>query len=66
MRSNLDFDQKLLAEAQKIGGFKYKKDTINAALAEYVNRHKQLKIIDLFGKIDYDEEYDYKKERKKR
>ncbi len=66
MPSNLNFDHHLLEEVQKIGGFKYKKDAINAALSEYLNRHKQLQMISLFNSISYDADYDYKKGRKKR
>lgn len=66
MPSNLNFDHHLLEEAQKLGGFKYKKDAINAALNEYVNRHKQMQIIGLFDSISFDTDYDYKQGRKKR
>lgn len=66
MPSNLNFDHRLLEEAQKIGGFKYKKDAVNAALDEYISRHKQLQMIQMFNRISYDTDYDYKKGRKKR
>ncbi|MCD4818532.1 MAG: type II toxin-antitoxin system VapB family antitoxin [Candidatus Cloacimonetes bacterium] len=61
MATNLALDNSLLIEAQKIGGFKTKKDTVNTALLEFIQRHKQLKIVKLFSKIDYDPKYDYKK-----
>jgi len=63
MPTNLALDDKLLIEAQKIGRFKTKKDTVNTALSEFIQRHKQLKILKLFGKIEYDKDYDYKKSR---
>lgn len=66
MARNIDFDQKLLNEVQRIGRFKFKKDAINAALQEYVERHKQVEIIELFGTIDYSPDYDYKDGRKER
>lgn len=66
MPSNLDYDPELLNEAQKIGGHRYKKDAVNAALKEYVQRRKQPSIIQLFGKIDYDEAYDYKQARNRK
>lgn len=65
MASNIEYDPELLSEAVKLGGFKYKKDAVNTALKEYVYRHQQLKILDLFGTIDYDPKYDYKKSRKR-
>lgn len=65
MPSNIDYDPYLLSEAVKLGGFKYKKDAVNAALKEYVDHHQQVKILELFGTIDYDTKYDYKKDRKR-
>ena len=66
MATNLGLNDRLVDEAQRVGGHKTKKDAVNAALEEYVRRRKQLKILDLFGKIDYDPAYDYKAARRKR
>jgi len=52
----------LLEEAQKLGGKKTKKDTVNEALVEYIQRRKQKEIVSLFGKVDYEDNHDYKKE----
>ena len=49
MPSNLAIDDKLLAEAQRVGRHKTKKETVSAALSEYVARRKQLRILELFG-----------------
>jgi hypothetical protein len=65
MASNIEYDPHLLSEVLKLGGFKYKKDAVNAALKEYVLHHQQLKVLDLFGQIDYDNEYNYKEGRKR-
>jgi hypothetical protein len=62
--TNLAIDDKLINEARKIGGHKTKKEAVSAALKEYVDRRKQLEILKLFGTIDYDPTYDYKKMRK--
>jgi hypothetical protein len=64
MPTNLAIDDRLIAEAQKLGGHRTKKDAVNAALDEYVRRRKQQEIISLFGTIDYDETYDYKRARR--
>ena len=64
MATNLALDDKLLKLALKVGGFKTKKETVNAALKEFVERHKQLEIIELFGTISFDDDYDYKAGRK--
>lgn len=63
MPTNLAIDDKLLEEALSISGFKTKKETVNHALREFINRRKQLEIVDLFGELDPDTDYDYKKGR---
>jgi hypothetical protein len=47
-----------------VGGFKTKKETVNAALKEFIERHKQTEIIELFGQLPCDNDYDYKTGRK--
>lgn len=64
MPTNLAIDDRLIREAVKLGHHRSKKDAVNAALDEYVRRHKQQAIVSLFGTIDYDERYDYKRERR--
>lgn len=64
MPTNLAIDDSLIQEAQKLGRHRTKKETVTAALAEYIQRRKQQEIISLFGTIDYDESYDYKRERR--
>jgi Bacterial antitoxin of type II TA system, VapB len=66
MPTNLAIDDRLIEEAQKIGRHKTKKDTVNAALEEYIRRRKQMAIVSLFGTINYDPSYDYKRERSKK
>jgi hypothetical protein len=66
MPTNLAIDENLLKEAFKIGGHKTKKNTVNEALREYIMKRKQKDIISLFGKIDMEPSYDYKKARKSR
>ncbi|HWN44637.1 MAG TPA: type II toxin-antitoxin system VapB family antitoxin [Thermoanaerobaculia bacterium] len=63
MPTNLAIDDELLEEALRVGGHRTKKATVTEALQEYIRRRKQVEILDLFGQIDYDPEYDYKKQR---
>lgn len=63
MATNLAIDDKLLITAQDIGGIKTKKDTVNLALKEFIQRRKQEEIIEIFGKIKYDDDFNYKKMR---
>ena len=65
MATNLAIDDRLLEEALKAGGHKTKKDTVNEALREYIQRRKQLRIIDLFGTVEFDPRYDYKGQRRR-
>jgi len=65
MPTNLAIDDRLIAEAQKLGRHRTKKETVTAALDEYVRRRKQQQILSLFGTIEYDATYDYKRERRK-
>jgi Bacterial antitoxin of type II TA system, VapB len=64
MATNLGLNDDLIREAQKLGNHRSKKEAVNAALDEYVTRRKQLGILKLFGKIDYDPRYDYKRARR--
>jgi len=66
MPSNLAIDDRLLAEAQKVGKHRTKRETVNAALEEYIAHRKQQEILDVFGKMDYESGYDYKRERRSR
>jgi Arc/MetJ family transcription regulator len=63
MATNLALDDNLIVQAQKIGHHRTKKEAVMIALKEYIAHKKQLKILDLFGRIDFDEKYDYKKAR---
>lgn len=64
MATNLSIDQQLLNEAVVVGGFNTKKDAVNQALKEFIQRRKQKEITELFGKLPADSDYDYKKGRK--
>lgn len=65
MAIDLSIDTQLLDDALKIGGLKTKKDTVNLALEEFIMRRKQTEIISLFGTVEYDDDYDYKKARQR-
>ncbi|MBY0359134.1 MAG: type II toxin-antitoxin system VapB family antitoxin [Candidatus Obscuribacterales bacterium] len=66
MATNLNIDEKLLNEALSLSGKRTKRETVNEALSEYIQHRKQSKIVQFFGKIDFDPTYDYKKQRKSR
>ena len=66
MPTNLQIDDRLLTKAQKAGGFRTKKDTVNHALSEFLRRREQKDIVSLFGTIDFAPDFDHKKLRAKR
>ena len=66
MATNLAIDDRLLEEARKIGGLATKKATVTQALNEYIQRRKQTKILELFGQVDFDSTYDYKRQRRRK
>ncbi len=66
MATNLALDDNLIEEARRVGRHKTKKDAVTAALAEYVQRRKQLRILTAFGTVDFDPKYDYKAGRRRR
>jgi Arc/MetJ family transcription regulator len=61
MATNLAIDDALIVEAQSIGGAATKKAAVTEALKEYIQRRKQVQILSLFGKVEYDPDYDYKR-----
>ncbi len=63
MATNLAIDPKLLDKALEISGEKTKKATVNRALREFIARREQERLLDLFGKLDWDDGFDYKRER---
>lgn len=65
MPTNLAINDELLEEALSLGGHRTKRATVDEALKEYIQRRKQLKILDLFGQIDYAPAYDSKEQRRR-
>jgi Arc/MetJ family transcription regulator len=63
MATNLSLDPKLLEKALEVSGEKTKKAAVTQALKEFISRREQRRILELFGKLEWDEGYNYKKER---
>lgn len=66
MATNLAIDDQLINAAVKLGCHPSKKAAVTAALKEYIQHHQQKQILSLFGEIEYDPDYDYKKERRRK
>jgi Arc/MetJ family transcription regulator len=63
MATNLKIEESLLNEALRVGGLRTKRDTVNLALKEFVDRRRQLEALKLEGQIEFDPGYDYREQR---
>jgi hypothetical protein len=63
MATNLAVDDRLIEEAKLVGKHRTKKGAVTEALIEYIQRRKQSAILRIFRSIEYDQDYDYKKQR---
>ncbi|NLI92252.1 MAG: type II toxin-antitoxin system VapB family antitoxin [Peptococcaceae bacterium] len=60
MRTNIVIDDQLMEQAMKLSGLKTKKEVVDHALLEFVQRHKRRNLMELQGKIQFSDGYDYK------
>jgi hypothetical protein len=63
MATNLSIDPKLIERALAVSGERTKRAAVTRALEEFIARRKQKSIRELFGKLEWDADYDYKRER---
>ncbi len=66
MATNLDLDPKLVERALEVSGESTKKAAVTRALQEFISRREQENILELFGRLEWDETYDYKAERSRK
>ena len=66
MATNLSLDPELLERTLLVSGEKTKKAAVTKALKEFVARHEQKRFANLFGKLAWDANYDYKKTRSRK
>lgn len=66
MATNLALDPDLIDRAVKLSGEKTKKAAVTRALEEFITRRSQKRLVDLMGKLEWDESFDYKAERSRR
>ena len=60
---NLALDDSLIEEARQLGGQHTQKDVVIQALVEYIQRRKQRKLLDMFGAVDFEDDFDAKVQR---
>ena len=63
MATNLSLDPNLLEKALEVSGEKTKKAAVTKALREFISRREQKRILELFGTLEWDETFSYKRER---
>jgi Arc/MetJ family transcription regulator len=63
MATNLSLDPDLIQRALEVSGERTKKAAVTKALEEFIARRRQRRLVELFGKLEWDEAYDYKAER---
>lgn len=63
MATNLAIDPELIERALELSGERTKKAAVTKALQEYIARREQKRLAELFGRLEWDADYDYKTER---
>ena len=66
MATNLSLDPDLIDRALSVSGEKTKKAAVTRALEEFIARRQQKHLLELMGKLEWDESYDYKAERSRK
>lgn len=60
MRTNIVIDDNLMEKAMQVSGLKTKKEIVEQAISEFVERRTRKNLMDLKGKISFVDNYDYK------
>ena len=63
MATNLALDQDLLERAFLLSGEVTKKAAVTRALQEFIARREQRRVVELMGKLEWNDSFDYKAER---
>lgn len=66
MATNLSLDPELIERALEVSGERTKKAAVTRALEEFIARRRQKSLIDLMGKLEWDDTFDYKVDRSRR
>ena len=54
MRTNIEIDDEVLREAQRLIGTRTKRETVDMALRELVARHRRIGVLDLRGRVHWE------------
>ena len=64
--ANFPIDPYLLERALEVSGERTRKAAVTRALQEFIARRRQKRLLELIGKLEWDDAYDYKAERARR
>jgi Arc/MetJ family transcription regulator len=54
MRTNIEIDDEVMREAQRLTGVRTKREMVDLALRELVARHRRLGILELRGRVHWE------------
>jgi len=63
MATNLAIDPELLERAVEVSGERTKRAVVTKALQEFIARREQKRVVELMGKLEWDDSFNYKAER---
>lgn len=63
MATNLSIRPELIEHALAVSGERTKRAAVTLALEEFIARRRQRGLLELMGKLEWDTDFDYKKER---
>ncbi len=63
MATNLAIDPELLDRAVEVSGERTKRAVVTKALQEFIARREQKRVVELMGKLEWDDAFNYKAER---
>ena len=66
MATNLAIDPHLLVRAVEVSGERTKKAVVTKALQEFIARREQRRVVELMGKLDWEDCFNYKAERSRK
>jgi Arc/MetJ family transcription regulator len=66
MATNLSIDPELIDRALALSGERTKRAAVTKALKEFIARREQKHLLELFGRLEWDDDYDYKAERSRK
>lgn len=61
--ANVKLDDRLVEEAVAVGHHASRREAVHEALREYVAHRRRLEALEVFGTVEFDASFDYKRAR---